>query len=173
MTEDQRKDGPRKLTLTWEDNVRNREALTNTDGLEYLKMMIRGELPYAPFVKLMGLRLTEAERGRVVFEFRPAEYHYNIAGTVHGGATSTLLDHIMGHAVHSTLSAGLIYTTLEIKVNFVRPMTVETGLVTCEAEAIYSGQRIATAEGRLMDEQGRILAHGVTTCLVFKAGDGV
>ncbi|MCM3873284.1 MAG: PaaI family thioesterase, partial [Pyrinomonadaceae bacterium] len=88
---------------------------------------------------------------------------------VHGGLAATLLDSAMGCAVHSMLPAGVGYTTLEIKVNFVRPMTAETGQVRCEAKVIHFGGRTATAEGRILDEQGKLYAHGTTTCLIIRS----
>ncbi|HEX5705724.1 MAG TPA: PaaI family thioesterase, partial [Pyrinomonadaceae bacterium] len=99
----------------------------------------------------------------------PEEYHYNPIGVVHGGLAATLLDSAMGCAVHSTLPAGAGYTTLEIKVNFVRPLTTETRGVRCEARVVYVGGRTATAEGRVTDEQGKLYAHGTTTCLIFRS----
>ena len=104
-----------------------------------------------------------------VFAVEPAEYHYNPIGVVHGGVAATLLDSAMGCAVHSALPAGAGYTSLEIKVNFVRPLTAETGRVRCEAKLIHLGGRTATAEGRVVDEAGKLYAHGTTTCLIFRS----
>jgi uncharacterized protein (TIGR00369 family) len=106
--------------------------------------------------------------GGATFAVNPAEYHYNPIGAVHGGLAATLLDSAMGCAIHSTLPAGASYTTLEIKVNFVRPMTAETGRVRCEAKIIHVGGRTATAEGRIIDDAGKLYAHGTTTCLVLR-----
>lgn len=96
-------------------------------------------------------------------------YHYNPIGVVHGGVAATLLDSAMGCAVHSTLPAGAGYTTLEIIVNYLRPLTVATGPVRCEAKVIHLGGRTATAEGRIEDDRGRLYAHGTTTCMIFRA----
>jgi uncharacterized protein (TIGR00369 family) len=106
--------------------------------------------------------------GRVVFSAEPAEYHYNPLGTVHGGIAATLLDSAMGCAVQSLLPAGTGYTTLEIKVNYLRPITSATGPVTCEGKIIHLGGRVATAEARLSDATGKLYAHGTTTCILLR-----
>ena len=118
---------------------------------------------------LMNFSLIEVGEGHAVFAVEPAEYHYNPIGVVHGGLAATLLDSAMGCAVHSTLAAGSGYTTLEIKVNFIRAMTAETGRVRCEANVVHAGARTATAEGRVIDEAGKLYAHGTTTCLILRA----
>lgn len=109
----------------------------------------------------------EVSEGHAVFAVDPDEYHYNPIGVVHGGLAATLLDSAMGCAVHSKLPPGAGYTTLEIKVNFIRAMTGETGRVRCEAKIVHSGARTATAEGRIVDEAGKLYAHGTTTCLIL------
>ncbi|HEV2764315.1 MAG TPA: PaaI family thioesterase [Pyrinomonadaceae bacterium] len=158
----------RTLTVTWEDPRALAEAGRGLSGLEYLKKIVSGELPRPPISALLNFGLAELEEGRAVFTVEPAEYHYNPIGVVHGGLAATLLDSAMGCAVHSALPAGAGYTTLEIKVNFVRPMTAETGPVRCEATLIHLGGRTATAEGRILDAEGRLYAHATTTCLVFR-----
>jgi uncharacterized protein (TIGR00369 family) len=137
-------------------------------GLEYLRAIARGELPAAPMADLMGFGFHEIEEGRVVFECIPAEYHYNPIGAVHGGLACTLADSAMGCAVHTMLPAGVGYTTLEIKTNLLRLITVETGRLLCEGKTIHVGGRIATAEARLTDEAGKLYAHATTTCMVFE-----
>jgi uncharacterized protein (TIGR00369 family) len=116
----------------------------------------------------MGFRGVEFDHGRAIFEMTPGPQHYNPIGTVHGGVALTLLDSAMGCAVHTTLEAGVGYTTLEVKTNFVRAITADTGLIRCEGTVVHSGSRIATAEGRLTDAAGRLLAHGTTTCLIIR-----
>jgi uncharacterized protein (TIGR00369 family) len=116
----------------------------------------------------MNFRIAELSEGHAVFVVEPAEYHYNPIGVVHGGVAATLLDSAMGCAVHSTLPAGVGYTTLEIKVNYIRAMSSETGLVRCEANVIHVGDRTATAEGKIVDEKGKLYAHGTTTCIIFR-----
>ena len=141
--------------------------LASRSGIALLRAMQAGELPAPPIMTLLDFALVEVEEGRAVFAGTPGERHYNPLGSVHGGYAATLLDSCMGCAVHSTLPAGTGYTTLEFKVNLVRPLTAETGEVRAEGRTLHVGKRSATAEGRLVDGAGRLLAHGTTTCLVF------
>jgi len=137
-------------------------------GLELLRAIAAGEAPPAPIAELMGFEGVEAEEGRIVFAGVPGPEHYNPIGTVHGGFAATLLDSALGCAVHTTLPAGVGYTSLELKVNFTRPITTDTGRVLCEGKVVHRGSRVATAEARLTAEQtGKLLAHGTTTCLIF------
>jgi uncharacterized protein (TIGR00369 family) len=137
-------------------------------GMEYIQAIFRGELPPPPISTLIGFRGVEAESGRAVFEMTPGPEHYNPIGSVHGGIALTLLDSAMGCAVHTTLDAGVGYTTLEVKTNFVRPITADTGPIRCEGTLVHAGSRVATAEGRLTDATGKLLAHGSTTCLILR-----
>ncbi|HET9507948.1 MAG TPA: PaaI family thioesterase [Gaiellaceae bacterium] len=137
-------------------------------GMDYVRAIFAGELPPPPIATLMGFRGVEAEPGRAVFEILPGDEHYNPIGSVHGGVALTLLDSAMGCAVHTLLEAGVGYATLEVKANFVRPITSETGLVRCEGTVLHAGSRVATAEGRVVDAAGRLLAHGTTTCLIMR-----
>ena len=122
-----------------------------------------------PIADHTGFGLVEVESGRAVFAGTPALRHYNPLGTVHGGYAATLLDSCMGCAVHTALPKGTGYTTLEFKVSLVRPITADTGPVRAEGKLVSGGRRVATAEGRLTDSSGRLLAHATTTCLVFEA----
>jgi uncharacterized protein (TIGR00369 family) len=128
------------------------------------------EIPHAPIAELVGFDLVEVGEGRASFELDPAERHYNPLGTVHGGIAATLLDSAMGVAVHTTLKEGETYTTLELKVNFVRAITESTGRIVASGSVIHRGGRVATAEARLTDADGRLLAHGTSTCLMLKGG---
>ena len=139
-------------------------------GLDFLRSIGDGERPMPPMAGVIPVRPVEVEFGRIVFEGEPGAAFYNTLGTVHGGYAATLLDTAMGCAVHSTLPAGRGYTTLELKTNFVRPMTETTGRVTVEGRIIHTGGRVATAEGFLRDSEGRLLAHGTTTCMVLAGG---
>ena len=159
----------RTRTISWEDPRALAEAGRGLSGSEYLRKIVAGELPRPPIAVLMNFDITELSEGRAVFTVEPAEYHYNPIGVVHGGLAATLLDSAMGCAVHSTLPAGGGYTTLEIKVNYIRPMTAETGCVRCEANVIHVGGRTASAEGRVVDESGKLYAHGTTTCMIFRS----
>ena len=144
------------------------ETAATMSGLDLLKGMIEGRLPGPPIMRLIGFGLVEVDEGRAVFAGTPRFDHYNPLGTVHGGYAATLLDSCMGCAVHSTLPKGVGYTTLEFKVSLLRAITADTGLVRAEGLVISSGRRVATAEGRLTDAKGRLLAHATTTCLVFE-----
>jgi uncharacterized protein (TIGR00369 family) len=142
-------------------------------GLEFLQKIVSGELPSPPIAVLLGFRLTKAEKGFAVFEFEPAEFHYNPIGVVHGAMAGMLLDSTMGCSVQTTLPAGVGYTTLEFKVNLVRAVTTKTGPMRAEGRLIHAGSRVATAEGKLIDAAGKIYAHGTTTCLIFPmSGEG-
>ena len=136
-------------------------------GLELLQEMIAGRLPGPPIMETLDFRAVEVEQGRAVFEGVPQFKHYNPLGTVHGGYAATLLDSCMGCAVHTTLPKGVIYTTMEFKVSLIRAITKDTGLVRAEGKVLNAGRRAATAEGRLTDAGGKLLAHATTTCLVF------
>lgn len=131
--------------------------------------MINGDLAPPPFAALMGMTLISAEPGVAVFAAEPGEYLYNPLGVVHGALAMTLLDSAMGCAVHTTLPAGVGYTTVETKVNFVRPISATTGRIVCEGKVVHHGETIATAEGRVVAEAGgNLLAHGTTTCLILR-----
>jgi len=143
------------------------EQARTMDGVTLFREIMAGRLPAPPISKTLGMSLAEVELGRVVFGYEPVLEHYNPLGSVHGGIAATLLDSVMGCCIHTTLKAGTGYTTVEIKVNYVRAMTDKTGPVRAEGKVINVGSRIATSEGRLVDASGRLLAHGTTTCLIF------
>jgi uncharacterized protein (TIGR00369 family) len=140
-----------------------------TDGLTFLRHMISQHYPAPPFAETSDIWLIEAEQGRVIFEAVPAQRFLNPLGTIHGGWISTLLDSAMGCAVHSMLKPGHGFTTVDMTVSFVRAVLPTTGKLTCEAKIIHSGGRIATAEGRVIDAGGKLIAHGTETCLILKA----
>ena len=160
---------PRSRTFSWEDPAALREAGSTMSGLEFMNAVLDGKLPRPPIAATMDFTGTEAEEGRVVFVGEPSEFHYNPLGVVHGGYAMTLLDSAMGCAVQTMLAQGEGYTSLETSVNFVRPITKETGRVSCEGKVVHRGGRIATAEGKLIAEKtGKLLAHGTTTCMIFR-----
>lgn len=146
-----------------------RQHAVELSGLELLQRAIAGEFPPPPIAKLMDIRLTEVARGRAIFTGTPQEFHYNPLGTVHGGYGATLLDSAMGCAVHSTLSAGDIYTTLEFKINFLRALTHDTGPVRGIGTVINETRTTALAEGRIEDGEGRLYAFATTTCVIRRA----
>ncbi len=143
------------------------EQMRQMSGLEFLRAMAAGTLPAAPIGAVFDFDLVEIEKGRVVFAGTPDQRFYNPIGSVHGGYAATLLDSCMGCAVHSTLEAGIGYTTLEFKIQLVRGMNDRTGLVRAEGVVLHSGRRAATASGELRDSAGRLLAHGSTTCIIL------
>jgi uncharacterized protein (TIGR00369 family) len=158
----------RSRTFTWEDPIALRDAGSTMSGLEFMQAVLARKLPPPPIAATMDFTGAEAEEGRVVFVGEPGEYLYNPIGVVHGGYAMTVLDSAMGCAVQTTLAKGEGYTSLETSVNFVRPITKETGRIRCEGKIVHRGARIATAEGRLIAEKtGKLLAHGTTTCMIF------
>jgi uncharacterized protein (TIGR00369 family) len=136
-------------------------------GLEFVQGLVDGTLPLNTIAQTLGYDVTEAASGRVVVAAEPNGTHLNPAGTVHGGFAATLLDSCMGLAIQSTLEKGVLQTTLEFKISLVRPITPETGPIKAEGVVLSRGRRVGTAEGRITDRQGRLLAHGTTTCLIF------
>jgi uncharacterized protein (TIGR00369 family) len=138
-------------------------------GLEFVQGLVDGTLPLNTIAETLGYDIVEVTSGRVVIACEPNGTHLNPAGTVHGGLAATLLDSAMGLAIQSTHEKGVGSTTLEFKISLVRPITPETGLITAEGVVLNCGRRIGTAEGRIADRQGRLLAHGTTTCLIFQS----
>jgi uncharacterized protein (TIGR00369 family) len=131
-------------------------------------MMIAGKIPPPAMVSLLGLRLVEAEEGHVVFAGTATEEFYNGMGVAHGGFVATLLDSALGCAINSLMPAGRSFTTLELKINYTRPLRRENGEVRCEARVIQVGNRVGTAEARVIGSDGKIYAHGTTTCIVVE-----
>jgi uncharacterized protein (TIGR00369 family) len=146
-----------------------REA-AHLSGLEFFAAIFAGRIPAPPIGKTLNFWPVEFEHGRAVFEAEPTIDHYNPIGSVHGSYAAALLDSCMSCAVHTTLAAGVAYTTLEYKVSLVRGMTVNTGRIRAEGRVIQVGRRVGTAEGRVTDSAGRVIATGTTTCLIFEAG---
>ncbi len=160
------KGGPEK---TYSYGVTPLDTIMAMGGLAFLKAMIDGKLPQAPLCATMGFHITEAAEGRAVFEGLPEFRHYNPIGTVHGGFHATLLDSALGCATFSTLAKGETWTTLELKLNFVRPITKDTGRVRAEGCVIHRGRTVATSEGDVRDSVGKLYAHASTTCMIFPA----
>jgi uncharacterized protein (TIGR00369 family) len=144
------------------------ERQKEMSGLDFVRGLVDGTLPLNTIAETLDYDVTEAASGRVVVCAEPSGIHLNPAGTVHGGFTATLLDSCMGLAIQSTLEQGIGQTTLEFKVSLVRPITPETGPIKAEGVVLSRGRRIGTAEGRVTDRNGRLLAHGTTTCLIFE-----
>lgn len=158
----------RTRTFSWQDPMLGAKAARDMTGLEYLQAIERGELPPPPIMATLDIQPHGISRGCVSFKLTPAEYHYNPIGTVHGGVVSTLVDSAMACAIHTLLPKGTVYTTLELKVNFLKPLKRDTGEVICEGKTIHVGGRVATAEARVVDNGGNLYAHATTTCLVMR-----
>jgi uncharacterized protein (TIGR00369 family) len=158
----------RERTVRWDDPAASARRGLELDGLDYMQEIVRGDVPQPPIARLLGFELVEVADGRGVFECDPGEHHYNPMNTVHGGLALTMLDSATGVAVHTTLVRGQLYSTLETKVNMVRGITAETGRIVAEARVLHRGGTTATAEGTLrVAEDGKILAHGTSTCLIL------
>ena len=138
-------------------------------GLEFVQGLAGGALPLNTIAQTLGYDVVKAEKGRVVITLAPTGAHLNPWGTVHGGLTATILDSCMGLAIQSTLEKGFGSTTLEFKISLVRAITPDTGEIRAEGKVLNGGRRIGTAEGRVTDRSGRLLAHGTTTCLIFES----
>jgi uncharacterized protein (TIGR00369 family) len=154
------------VTAVEHDPVASAAALARLDGLSALRGIMAGELPPPPIALLLGIEPVEVEEGRVVFAVEPGEQHYNPIGTVHGGLAATLIDSATGCAVHSTLPAGVGYTSIDLQVRFVRPITRDTGRILCEGTVVHRGRRLATAEARVIAGE-RLLAHGTASVLIL------
>jgi uncharacterized protein (TIGR00369 family) len=154
--------------ITWSDPMICSRAIKSMSGLEYLRSLRDGRSPLPPMYGLFNFRFLEVEAGRVLFEATPTEYQCNPVGIVHGGFACTALDSATACAVLSLLPANADLASLEVKVNFVRPVKVENGTVRCEGRVIHAGKRIATAEGKMKDEKGNLYAHAVSTCLISR-----
>ena len=158
----------RSLTVTWEDPLAAfEEGKKLGKPVDYMRAIRDGRIAPPPIAKLLGMELVEVEEGKAVFQLTPAEQHYNPIGVVHGGIAFTMLDSAMGCCVQTLLPAGKGYTTLEIKANLVRAITLKTGPIRATGKIVHMGRQTATAEGRIEDAEGKLYAHGTTTCLIL------
>lgn len=146
-----------------------KEEVTARSGLSFLSAMVAGEVPQPPIGATLGFHLAEVSEGYACFEGLPERRHYNPIGTVHGGFAATMLDSALGCAIFSTLEKGDAWTTLELKLNMVRPISEDTGPVRAEGRIIHRGRTIATSDGTLKDRAGKLYAHATTTCMIFPA----
>ena len=167
MTHEPHDDAVRTRTVTWDDPAPGVVAMPSMTGLEYLNQMLGGHLPGPPIADLMGFTLTSVATGTATFECLPNESHYNPIGTVHGGLVCTLLDSALGCAVQTTLPQGFGYTSIEIKVNYLRPVLATSGLLRCTATVTKPGTRVAFADGVIVDEAGKTVATASGSLLVF------
>ena len=158
----------RTRTISWEDPAAAAQRGLELGGLAYIAAIRDGEIAKAPIQELMGFDLIAVEEGRVVFACEPGEQHFNPMNSVHGGLALTMLDSAMGACVHTTLEQGRFYSSLETKVNFVRPIGADTGRIEAEGKVVHRGSKIATSEGHLRAaETGKLLAHGTSTCMIL------
>lgn len=166
------RDGDARRRTMSVPGVARPEQVAGKTGLEVFAMMFSGEIPYAPIAQTLDFQIIEVAYGRTVFQGQPMQRHYNPLGSVHGGWFATLLDSAVGCAVHTTLAPGRGYTTAELKINIVRPLTDRVPLVRAIGEVIHVGRRMATADGRIVGPDGKLYAHASTTCFLFDAEAG-
>ena len=160
----------RSRTTSWADPLATAAAGRKLDGLGFLRAVMKGDIPPPPIASTIGMSLVDVGEGLAVFTMDSGEHQYNPIGMVHGGVVSTLLDSAMGCAVQSLLPQGKAFTTLELKVNFVRPVGLASGTLRCEGRVLHNGSRVATAEGKVLDSAGKLCAHATTTCMIMDVG---
>lgn len=163
--------GERKKVITWEDPSGALEQLPNYSGLDYMKLMLAGEQPGAPIASHLNMSLDDVAPGTVTFSCSPDESHYNPIGTVHGGFVCSVLDSALGCAAHTTLPAGMGYTSIEIKVNYLRPVLANSGPLRCVGTVTKPGRRVIFAEGEVTDRNGNVVATASGSLLVFPIAD--
>ena len=161
-------DDARRRTVTWKDPAQTAQWAGKISGKEFFEKLQSGELPPPPVVELLGMSLDEVGEGRAVFALEPSECHYNPIGVVHGGVIATMLDSAVGCAIHTTLPEGVAYTTLEIKINYLRATTVKTGRIRAEGQVIHVGRKSAVAEGKVFDAHNKLIATCSTTCILMQ-----
>jgi uncharacterized protein (TIGR00369 family) len=158
----------RTRTFGWTDPAEHASQIGRRGGLELLQAMSAGDFPAPPIMHLIDIAGMRVEEGSVTIELDPQEFHYNPLGTVHGGVLSTLLDTAAACSVHSTLPAGVGYTSMDLNVKFLRPATIASGRLTCTGGVLQRGRRTALAEARITDSAGRLIAHATSSCMIFE-----
>ena len=148
------------------------EIRRRLSGLDFFRKMIAGEMPPPPLVALLGLKLVEAEPGRVTFIGVAREEFYNGMGVAHGGFAATLLDSALGCAINTVMPAGRVFTTIDLQIHYTRPLRRDAGELRCTATVVHAGSRTATSEGRIVDANGKVYAHGTTTCILVEPPRG-
>lgn len=159
----------RERTFQWENPMEGAKQALQMSGLAYLQAMSDGQIPFPPLLHTLDFKPTLLEKGKVIFSFQPQEFHYNPIGSVHGGVISAILDSAMGCTLHSILEAGTGYTTLELKVNFLKAVTTKNEELHAVGKIIHAGGRTALVEAQLIDNNNTVYAHGVSTCMIFKS----
>jgi uncharacterized protein (TIGR00369 family) len=162
----------RRREVTWDDPLVSAALALDMNGLDYLRAIAEGHIAVPPIAALLGMSIVEVQPGRAMFSLDVGEHLYNPIGSVHGGVFCTLLDSAMGCAVHAALDRGQAYTTLELKVNLVKALTVSTPSVVATGQVISAGRRVVTASGQITGPDGTLYAHATTTCLVFEPRPG-
>ena len=158
----------RSKTITWDDPMKGATEARTMSGYDYLQAMGEGKLPFPPIMHTLDFQVKSMEKGSVVFSFVPQEFHYNPIGSVHGGVITAILDSAMGCSLHSLLEPGVGYTTLELKVNFIKAINLKNGELRAIGKVIHNGSRSALTEAQLVDENGTLYAHAVSTCMILK-----
>ncbi len=160
----------RERTYTWEDPLATAAGAAGRSGLEFMRAIAAGEIPRPPIAAMLDMELVEVGEGLAIFGLQPAEWMYNPIGSVHGGIAATILDSCMGCAVHTTLADGERYTTTDLQVRYLGPMSADTGPVHAEGRVVHVGGRIAAVEGRVyaVANPQRTLAHGTSGCLIMR-----
>jgi uncharacterized protein (TIGR00369 family) len=156
----------RTRTATWEDPAPGIEAARLLSGIGYMRAIASGEAPAPPLARLLGFELEKIEQGGVTFAMDPAECHYNPFGVVHGGVAATLFDSALGCAVQTLLPPASAAPTMQLNINYIRPITISTGRIRCSGTVVHLGKRSATAEGRLVDMHGKLYAHATGTFVI-------
>ncbi|MEM7654068.1 MAG: PaaI family thioesterase [Pseudomonadota bacterium] len=154
--------------ITWHDPMPTAKLASELSGLEFLSGIVDGTIPQPPITAPLDFALVEVAEGFAVFEGNPAAHHYNPIGTIHGGWFCTIIDSAASCAAHTLVKPGGGYTTLELKVNFVRAITLETGVVRCEGRVIHAGRSVVTSDAKILDKNGKLYGHGTATCMMFQ-----
>lgn len=162
----------RQRQVAWTDPLATRDELLAMDGPAFFTAATTGSFPTPPMLRLMGVRIRAGVIGQIVLEAEPAEYHYNPMGFVHGGFAATILDSAIGYSILSQLPEGASFTTLELKVSYLRAMTDQTGTVRTDTSIVSLGRQVASVESRLLDANGRIYATASSTCLILRSEAG-
>ncbi|HEX7163525.1 MAG TPA: PaaI family thioesterase [Trebonia sp.] len=159
---------PRERTFSWDDPVAIARAGAGLSGAEFLTAIAEGKIPPPPLMRALDFDGSSFSEGRAVFRLTPREFHYNPLGTVHGGVFAALLDSACGCAVHTMLPVGVFYTSLDLSVKFLRPVTVATGPITAEGSVVHLGRRTALAEARITDAAGKVYVTATSSCLLLR-----
>ena len=159
---------PRERTFSWDDPVAIARAGVGLSGVEFLTAIAEGKIPPPPLMRALDFDGSAFSEGRAVFRLTPREFHYNPLGTVHGGVFATMLDSACGCAVHTMLPVGVFYTSLDLSVKFLRPVTVATGPISATGTVVHLGRRTALAEARITDAAGKVYVTATSSCLLLR-----